>query len=235
MRERRRVRQVVDRDPLDLLRSLCPASHGGAEHVPADPAESVDPNANGHSLPPEAKMNDAGYQECGSFTRRTGERLSAGSLRGHASRRRGRLVTASTTAYSDRYERSSDTATPSSRAPRALVDVAVGDRHVEVVVVPIALREVLGDRHRAVAPAGATDRDHQVRLTLGDILRQQEVEQRMQAHMLLLQAPIAGDVLDNTLVLTRQLAQIRLIVGVREEAHIERHVLLAWRARLAAE
>ena len=58
------------------------------------------------------------------------------------------------------------------------VDVAVGDRHVEVVVLAVALSEVLGDRDRAVATAGAADRDHQVRLALGDVLRQQEVEQR---------------------------------------------------------
>ncbi len=68
-----------------------------------------------------------------------------------------------------------------SGAARALVDVAVGDGDVELVVLAIALGEVLGDRDRAVAAAGAADRDHQVRLALGDVLRQQEVEQRVQA------------------------------------------------------
>jgi len=47
----------------EMLSNLLLASLGGAEHVPADAAESVDPNANCHSLPPEAKMNDAGLQE----------------------------------------------------------------------------------------------------------------------------------------------------------------------------
>ena len=64
-------------------------------------------------------------------------------------------------------------------------------------LVAVARGEVLGDRDRAVAPAGAADRDHQVRLALGDVLRQQEVEQRVQALVELLQAPVAADVLDD--------------------------------------
>ena len=86
-----------------------------------------------------------------------------------------------------------------SGAAAALVDVPVGDRDVEVLVAAVARGEVLGDRDRAVAPAGAADRDHQVRLALGDVLRQQEVEQRDQPLVELLQAPVAGDVLDDAL------------------------------------
>src|SRR5438105_3434431 len=50
-----------------------------------------------------------------------------------------------------------------------LVDVAVGDRHSEALLVAIALGQVLGDGNRAVPAARAADRDHQVRATLGDI------------------------------------------------------------------
>ena len=61
----------------------------------------------------------------------------------------------------------------------------------------VARGQVLGDRHRAVAPARAADRDHQVRLALGHVLRQQEVQQREQALVELLQTPVAVDVVDD--------------------------------------
>src|SRR5438105_15790968 len=87
-------------------------------------------------------------------------------------------------------------------AARALVDVAVRDRDLDALVAAVALREVLGDRDRPVAPARAADRDHEVRLALGDVLRQQEVEQREQALVQLAEAPVAGDVFDHALVQT---------------------------------
>ncbi len=49
VRERRRVGEVVDRDPLDR-RSAPPPGLGGAEHVAADAAESVDPHPYRHSV-----------------------------------------------------------------------------------------------------------------------------------------------------------------------------------------
>src|ERR1035441_5676067 len=49
-----------------------------------------------------------------------------------------------------------------SGAARQLVEVAVGHRHVEVLVLAVALRQVLRDRHRAVTPARAADREHQM-------------------------------------------------------------------------
>ena len=58
----------------------------------------------------------------------------------------------------------------------------------------VALREVLGDRDAAVAPAGAADRDHQVRLALGHVLRQQEVQQRLEVLVELVEAAVAVDV-----------------------------------------
>src|ERR1019366_3420418 len=73
VRERARVRQVVDGHPLDV-RTLCgPPRLGGTQDVPADPAESVDPHAYGHSLPPGAKMKDAGHRSHCPTARPTGE------------------------------------------------------------------------------------------------------------------------------------------------------------------
>ncbi len=57
----------------------------------------------------------------------------------------------------------------------------VSHGHDEILAGAVALGEMLGDGHRAVAPAGAADGDDEVRLALGDVLRQQEVKQRMQA------------------------------------------------------
>lgn len=133
-------------------------------------------------------MNDAGPLERGSIARRAPRRLSARCLVGHECnhgvpvRTTSTLPALSTRAYSD-----GDTAgcypggdgvrvVDTSRPPWLLVDVAVGDRDIEVVVVAVARGQVLGDRHRAVAPAGTADRDHQMGLALGDVLREQEVE-----------------------------------------------------------
>jgi hypothetical protein len=55
MRERGLVGQIVDRDPLDRLIGLLRTGLCGAEHVPADAAESVDPNANWHAFLLERK------------------------------------------------------------------------------------------------------------------------------------------------------------------------------------
>src|SRR6266851_4765618 len=56
-----------------------------------------------------------------------------------------------------------------SRTAQRLLHVAMGDRHVEVLVLAVALGQVLRDRDRAMAPARAADRDNQVRLALGDV------------------------------------------------------------------
>src|SRR3954469_24211310 len=64
-------------------------------------------------------------------------------------------------------------------APLGLRDVAVGDLDEHVVALAPAAREVLGDGHRAVAPAGAADGDREVRLALGDVLGQQVVQERL--------------------------------------------------------
>ena len=68
------------------------------------------------------------------------------------------------------------------RGRRALaeLDVAVDDPRVDVVAHREVAGDALGDRDRPVASAGAADRDRQVGLALGDVRRQQEVEQRQQ-------------------------------------------------------
>ncbi len=75
----------------------------------------------------------------------------------------------------------------------------------------------------------------QVGLALGDVLGQKEVEQRVQAQVELIEATVAGDVLHDPLVVTGEVAQLALIVRVRQEAHVEGEVLLAWRTVLEAE
>ena len=95
--------------------------------------------------------------------------------------------------------------------------------------------EVLGDRDRAVAAAGAADRDHEVGLALGHVLRQQVLQQRQHALVELLQAAVAPDVLDDPRVEPGERAQVGLVVRVGQEAHVEREVGVARRAVLVAE
>ena len=67
---------------------------------------------------------------------------------------------------------------PNSGPLGGLRDVPVGDLDPEVVVRPVAVGEVLGDGDGAVPPAGAAERDGQVRLALRLVLGEQEVQQR---------------------------------------------------------
>src|SRR3954468_13864592 len=93
----------------------------------------------------------------------------------------------------------------------------------------------LGDGRRAVPAAGAADRDHQVRLALGDVLGQQELEQRDHVRVELGEAPVAADVVDDPLVEPGERPQRRFVVGVGQEAHVERDVGVPRRAVLVAE
>ena len=80
-----------------------------------------------------------------------------------------------------------------ARAPPALApDAASGQLHVavhdprgDVVARGDVAGDAVGDGDRAVAPAGAADRDRQVGLALGDVGREQEVEQRQQPPVVL--------------------------------------------------
>src|SRR5215210_2008998 len=115
------------------------------------------------------------------------------------------------------------------------VHVAVLDLDEEVRAIAELRGQVLGDRDRAVAPAGAADRHHEMRLALVDVLRQQVLEQRHHALVELDQPAVAADVVDDPLVEPRQRPQVGLVVRVREEAHVDREVGVARRAVLVAE
>src|SRR4051812_13096917 len=117
---------------------------------------------------------------------------------------------------------------------RRLIHVAV--HHVDHVAVAIGvhLREVLGDHHRTVSPAGAPDPDRQMRLALAHVRGQQVVEQRDQAVVEGVEAVGVLDVLAHRVVEPGQVAQLVLVVRVREEAHVEQEVGVAGGAVLEA-
>src|SRR5262245_53495182 len=98
---------------------------------------------------------------------------------------------------------------PVAVAPVSALHVAVRDLDEHVLAPAPAAGEVLDDRDRAVAPAGAADRDGEVRLALGDVLRQQEVEQWLERLVELLEAAVAADVLDDARVVARERPQRR--------------------------
>src|SRR3954454_13156888 len=122
-----------------------------------------------------------------------------------------------------------------SLAVREPVDVAVGDLDEVLLAVAEDLREVLGDRQRAVATAGAADRHHQVRLALGHELREQELQQRDHVAVELLQPAVSAHVLDDRRVEAGQRAQVGLVVRVGQEADVEREVGVARRPVLVPE
>src|SRR5215211_6218167 len=80
---------------------------------------------------------------------------------------------------------------------RSAIDVAVLDLDEVAAVVAEVRGEVLRDHDRAVASAGAADRDDEVRLALGDVLREEILQQRQHAVVELLEPPVAPDVLDD--------------------------------------
>src|SRR6202022_3458712 len=86
---------------------------------------------------------------------------------------------------------------PRSRRDRSslgrAVHVAVNDLYEVVPGFAIPAHEMLGDRNRTVTAARAPDRDHQVSLSLREVLRQQVVEQRKQPLVERVELPIAVD------------------------------------------
>jgi hypothetical protein len=94
---------------------------------------------------------------------------------------------------------------------------------------------VLRDRHGAVLAARAPDRDHEVRLALGLVARQEVVQQRLEVVVELLQVAVAPDVLDHPRVLAGQRLEVRDVVRVRQEPDVEGEVGVARRAVLVAE
>src|SRR4029079_11881164 len=123
----------------------------------------------------------------------------------------------------------------SAAAHRNPVDIPVLDLDEVLAAAPERRRQVLGDRDRAVPAAGAADRDHEVRLPFGHVLREQVLEQRQHVVVELLQPAVATDVVDDPLVEPGERAQVRLVVRVGQEADVEREVGVARRTVLVAE
>src|SRR5215210_6225691 len=121
------------------------------------------------------------------------------------------------------------------RPRRGAIDVAVLDLD-EVAIVGSEVRcEVLRDDDRSVAAARAPDRHDQVGPALADVLRQQVVEQRDRAAVELVEPAVAGDVVDDPRVEAGQHAELRLVVRVGQEAHVEGEVSVARRPVLVPE
>src|SRR6188472_1676314 len=80
---------------------------------------------------------------------------------------------------------------------------------------------------RAVAAAGAADRDRQVTLALGDVGRHEELEQRQQTTVELARLGPGLDVLAHPFVEAGQRPQIIDVVRVGQKAHVEGEVGIA--------
>ena len=91
------------------------------------------------------------------------------------------------------------------------------------------------DGHRAVAAAGAADADREVRLALGRVPREQEVEQREQALEVLARARRLEHEAADLLVHPGERAQAQVVVRIGQEAHVEQQVRVDGDAVLVAE
>src|SRR5262245_22950993 len=120
-------------------------------------------------------------------------------------------------------------------AVRWLVHVSVDDLDHEVASCLVFPRKMLGYDHRAVAAPGAADRDGEVGFPLLLVRGQQVVEQRREPGVELADAVGALHVADDVGVEPCLLAQLGLVMRVREEAHGEGEVGVARRAVLEAE
>src|SRR4051794_29424071 len=121
-----------------------------------------------------------------------------------------------------------------SSPARRLVHVAVHD----VDHVPLAaredLRQVLGHHHRAMPAAGAADPDGQMGLALAYVGGQEVLEQRDQPLVEVAQPVRGHHVVAHRRVEPGEVAQVLLVVRVRQEAHVEQQVGIARGAVLEA-
>ena len=115
------------------------------------------------------------------------------------------------------------------------LDVAVLDPDDDVVAAGEVAADPVGDGDRAVAAAGAADRDRQVALALGDVGGDEELEQRQQAAVELAGLGPGLDVLADLLVQAGQRPQLVDVVRVGQEADVEGEVGVARRPVLEAE
>src|SRR3954452_19018600 len=104
----------------------------------------------------------------------------------------------------------------------ARVQLYVAVHELELHVVPLAElpRDAIRHRHRPVAASGATDRDGQVLLSLDDVGREQEGEQRHQPAVELAGLGARLDVLAYRLVEAGQRPQVVDVVRVWQKANV---------------
>ena len=100
----------------------------------------------------------------------------------------------------------------------------MSDVHQVLGIVVVAVRQMRGDRHGPVASPGTSDRHHEMRLPLGEVLREQEVEQRVQLLVERLELPLAVDELDDPRILSGERPEVAVVVRVREEADVEQQI-----------
>src|SRR5687768_9189095 len=93
----------------------------------------------------------------------------------------------------------------------------------------------LGDRHAAVAATGAADRDRQIRFSLGDVLRQEKLHQRLRQDHEAFGRGLTEDMLRDLRVQSCQWAQGGHEVRILQEADIEHKVRVRRDAALERE
>src|SRR5208282_1605893 len=108
-------------------------------------------------------------------------------------------------------------------AARPLRTVPMHDLHF-VSRFPQPFAYILGDHHRAVLSAGASEADGQVALALADVVRQQVDQQFRDAVNELLRLRKRPDVFGDAGMPSRQPAELRYEMRIREKAHIEYQV-----------
>src|SRR5215218_9208999 len=101
------------------------------------------------------------------------------------------------------------------------LDVAVLDPDDHVVARRQVAPDAVGDGDRAVAAAGAADRDRQVALALGDVGGDEELEQRQQTAVELARLGPLLYVGADLLVHPGHRPQPLVVMGVGEEADVE--------------
>ena len=88
---------------------------------------------------------------------------------------------------------------------------------------------------RAVPSAGASDPDRKLRLPLGDIARQQKVEQFTALREERFERRIMLDKCADVGIITRQPSERVVIVGIAQEAHVEEQIEIDRQTELEAE
>jgi len=84
--------------------------------------------------------------------------------------------------------------------------------------VAVALGKVACDGDRPVASTGAPDRHDEVRLALGEVLRQEIIDERVQPVIEGVELAVSIDELDDPRVVAGQRPEVGLVMGVGEEA-----------------